>query len=365
MGEEQLPGFLKTTPEPARQAAGEKTESKFRRVAKFLMLIGSDRAAEILGRLPVDQVEAISAEIATVRAIGPEERQAVLEEFSSLLSSPYQVLGSVNGGVETARRVLYAAFGPEKGEEYLLKAVPEAKPNPFDFLENFSGEQLALLFKEESPSAAALVFSRLPPKQSAEAISRITGEKKLAILKRIAKQNAVAPEVLEQVALALREKAKHISDLSGKGDETGFDGMEALAAILKSSDQSFGSEILDMLENEDPELGKTLKEKVYTIADLLDAPDLPIQKKLALMDDKEIILLLKARYGHDDTALFREKILSNLSQGRREEILEEENIIGPVPRRDVEQTASAFLAWFRQQREDGAIIMKNDIDLVL
>ena len=365
MGEEQLPGFLKTTPESARPLTGEKAESKFRRVAKFLVLIGSDRAAEILSRLPSDQVETISAEIAEVKAIGPEEGRAVLEEFSSLLSSPYQILGASSGGVEAARRVLYAAFGPEKGEQLLVKAVPEAKPNPFGFLEDFSGTELALLFKEESPAAAALVFSRLPPKLSAEALLRITSEKKLEIVKRIARQAAVPPEVLEQVAGALREKAKHISAFSSKGGEINFDGMEALAAILKSSNLRFGSEILDKLEQDDPELSKTLKEKVYTIADILNAPDLPIQKKLANLNDRDIILLLKARTGHDDTAAFREKILKNLSQGRREEILEEEGIVGAVPRRDVEEAAEAFLVWFRQEREDGGIVMMNDEDLIL
>jgi len=82
------------------------------------------------------------------------------------------------------------------------------------------------------------------------------------------------------------------------------------------------------------------------------------------MDNKDIILLLKARTGHEDTALFREKILSNLSQGRQEEILEDEGIVGAVPRRDVEKAAAAFLAWFRQSREDGKIIMINDDDIV-
>jgi flagellar motor switch protein FliG len=358
----QIPGFFKTAPEPAHLAA---EDSKFRRVAKFLILVGSDRAAEILSRLPPDQVEIISGEIASVIKIGPEERQAILEEFSSLLSSPSLALGVSAGGIDAARRMLYAAFGPEKGERVLVKAVPEAKPNPFDFLEDFSGDQLALLFREESPAAAALIFSRLPPKLSAEALSRITGEKKLEILKRIAKQAPVPPEVLEQAAGALREKARKFSAYAGKPDESNFNGVEALAAILKSSGMSFGDEILDQLELDDPELGRTLKEKVYTIGDLLNAPDLPIQKKLASMNDRDIILLLKARSGNEDTAIFREKILSNLSRGRREEILEEEGIVGAVPRRDVEMAAANFLAWFRQEREDGSIIMLDDDDVVI
>jgi flagellar motor switch protein FliG len=360
MGEELLPGFLKTISDHARAAKQEKADSKFRRVAKFLVLIGSDRAAGILSRLPPDQVEAVSREIASVNAVGAEERQAILDEFSVLLNSPYKEQMGASGGVTTARQILYAAFGPEKGEELLLKAAPEAKPNPFDFLEDFTGTQLALLLQEESPMAAALVFARLPPKLAADALSRITGEKKLEVLKGIARQGPVAPEVLEQVAGALKEKARNI----GKSDETNFNGMDALAAILKSS-ASLGSEILNKLEEEDPELGKTLKEKIYTLSDLIDAEDLPIQKKLAAMSSRDIVLVLKARTGHKDTSRFREKILSNLSQGRKETILEEEEIIGAVSRREVEEAATAFLSWFRQSREDGSIIMMSDKDLVI
>jgi flagellar motor switch protein FliG len=360
MGEEKPQGFFKTTPDELWPGQPEKGDSKVRRVAKFLVLIGSDRAAEILSRLPPDQVEEVSKEIANVRAVGPEEGRIILEEFSSLLSTPYNGTGAASGGVTAARQLLYAAFGAEKGERLLVKAIPEAKPNPFDFLEDFNGTQLAVLFQEESPTAAAMVFSRLPPKLSADALSRITGEKKLQILKGIAKQRPVPPEILEQVAAALREKARKI----GKTEEKGFNGMDALAAILKSS-AGLSSEIIKELEENDPELGSALKEKVYTLADLMEAEDLPIQKKLATMETRDIVLVLKARARHDDTKEYREKILRNLSQGRREIILEEEQIIGAVLRHEVEEAATAFLTWFRQGREDGTILMKSDTDLVL
>ncbi|MDR2073016.1 MAG: flagellar motor switch protein FliG, partial [Spirochaetaceae bacterium] len=286
MGEEHIkdpPGLLKTSGEP------KKAEPKIRRTAKFLTIIGIDRAAEIMSRLPPDQVEAISKEIAALTKIGAEERRVVLEEFSSLFSVPCGpdsgagISGS--GGIEAARRILYAAFGPNKGEQILGKAAPDAKPKPFDFLEDFSPEQIALLFKEESPSAAALVFSRLPPKLSAQALSNFTGKKKLEILKHIARQHTVSPEILEQVSGALREKARHMATK----EEPDFDGMQALAAILKSSESEFGDHILRELEIEDPELGKLLKDRIYTLADILKAADLPLQKKLASMDNREII----------------------------------------------------------------------------
>ncbi|MDR1930265.1 MAG: flagellar motor switch protein FliG [Treponema sp.] len=348
-------GLIKTGPGGDRKKGAD---SKIRRTAKFLILIGSERAAEILSRLEPEQVSALSGEIASIRGITADEGEAILEEFGSLLSMPAVLYaGTSRGGVEAARRILHAAYGPEKGEELLVRAAPEARAKPFAFLEDFSGEQLALLFKEESPAAAALVFSRLPPKLAAAAIARSAGDRKLEIVKRIARQTQTSPEVLERMAGALREKARHVG--SADGDTSAFDGIGALAAILKSSGVSFGDHLLGELEEQDPDLSKTIKEKIYTLEDLIYAADLPVQKKLASMENREILLLLKGR-----SAAFREKILGNLSQGRRAELLEDEEIMGPVPKKEAGEAAGNFLSWFRQSREEGRILMLSDDDVV-
>jgi flagellar motor switch protein FliG len=355
-------GFLKTGPGkvPARppaagSSAAPKQLSKYQKVARFLVLAGSGEAAKILSRLEADQVEAISKEIAALRGITAEEGEAVLEEFRSLLSSPYGYTGSPSGGVEAARRLLYAAFGPEKGESLLTKAVPEAAGNPFDFLNDFSGGQLALLFKNETPAAEALVLSRLPSKLSAEALVNTSQERKLEILRRIAHMGQISPEVLERIAAALREKARHFERV----ETAELDGIRALTAILKSSDLSFGDRLLEELEEKDPALGRNLKERLYTLEDVTGAEDRPIQEKLRSMSSRDIALLLKGR-----SETFAAKILSNLSSGREAEVREETEIMGQVPRIEVEAAAREFLGWFRLNREEGRILMIDDKDVI-
>ncbi|MDR1389087.1 MAG: flagellar motor switch protein FliG [Treponema sp.] len=347
-------GFLKTT---------RSGDSKYARVAKFLILIGSDRASKILSSLEGDQIAKISKEIAGVKSIAPEEAEEVFREFSGLLAGEFNFSGiktraNVSGGIEEARNILYAAYGKEKGEEILRKAVADARPNPFEFLKDFSAPDLALLFRDELPSTAALVFSRLPPKLSAAALTHFSGEKKLQIARRIARQTAASPEVLEQVAAALREKARHIGSHNGEGET--FDGVSALAAILKSAGGSFGKKIVDALETEDPGLGKILKGKIYTLSDVALAAGLPLQKKLAAMSIRDIVLLLRAAPGDD----VRKKIRNNLSAGRQEQVLEEDEIMGAVPKLQADEVADAFLLWFNQRREEGEIIMLNEDTLV-
>jgi flagellar motor switch protein FliG len=218
--------------EPARQ------ESKVRRVAKFLILIGSEQAADILAQLEAGQVEAISKEIAFIKTINPEEGEEILKEFHSLFSGHYSYSGLSRGGVETARRILYAAKGPEKGEALLNKAIPASKENLFSFLEEFSSEQLIMLLKNEAEQTTALILSRMPSKISAEVISKLPPDKKPEVLKRIAYQKEVSPDVLEQITAALKEKVRNIS---GGAKDIEIDGMQTLAAILKQSDYNFKS----------------------------------------------------------------------------------------------------------------------------
>jgi flagellar motor switch protein FliG len=350
------PKTIPAAPETSHPA--EALDSKFRRVAKFLILIGGEKAAQILSQLDNEQVEAISREIASIRGITAEEGERILEEFRSLLASPYAYTGASAGGLETCRRLLYAAFGPEKGEALLNKTVPGSRENLFAFLEDFSPEQLALLLRDETPAAAALILSRLPPELSAAVLANTPGERKPDIVRRIAHQGQVSPEVLERVAGALKEKARHIGR---SGTETvELDGMNALTAILKHSDYAFGDQILQDLEEADPDLGRDLKERLYTLDDVIKADDRPLQEKLRTMPDRDIALLVKGRESG-----FTEKILSNVSAQRRARIREEGEILGAVPKGECDRAAREFLAWFRISREEGRILLVSDEDVLV
>ena len=357
--------FLKTgqgVTEKQARSPDEKTgitPSKYLKAAQFMVLIGSDEASKIFSKLDPDQVEAISKEIVTLKTITAEEAESVLEEFRSLLSSPYGYSGSSSGGIEQARRLLYAAFGPEKGETMLVKAVPDAAENPFDFLSEFSGEQLAMLFRDESPAVCAMVFSRLPSKLSAAALANTGAERKLEIVKRIAKLKDTSPEVIARVAAAIKEKARHFGQSNPEAGEN-IDGKEVLTAILKHSDLAFSGRLLDGLEQRDPSLSKEMKERLHSLEDVADAADRPIQEKLRTMDDREIALLLKGR-----SETFTQKILWNLSSGRAGRIKEESEIMGAVPKIEAEAAAREFLSWFRQSLEEGRILLLTEKDVVV
>jgi flagellar motor switch protein FliG len=325
-------------------------ESKSRKVAKFLILIGPEQASKVLSNLEEYQVELISREIAGIRGISKEEAAEVFAEFQGLLSASLSA-GGTAGGLEEARRLLYAAFGPEKGEAFLRRSVPQARETSFSFLEDFSGEQIAMLLRDELPAIGAMILSRIEPKLAAKTLACAEPEWRLETVRRIGRLGKISPETLEKTAAALRDKARNISGETGSD----VDGMGALAAILKHSTVSFGDKILHELSDEDPELSSRLKERLYTLDDVLNAEDRPIQEKLQTMNAQEIAILIK---GRDDN--FTEKILSNISNRRRSEVDDELRFMGPIPKRDADAAIKEFMNWFRAERESGQILMIGD-----
>ena len=112
----ELPGLIKV---PDSSSGGR--DSPFRRVAKFLLIIGVDEAAKVLSKLSPDQVEKVVLELASIRRVEKDEASLVLAEFEAL----FRKAREPSGGVDTARSILEAAFGPERAEAMLQKAVPQ------------------------------------------------------------------------------------------------------------------------------------------------------------------------------------------------------------------------------------------------
>ena len=105
---------------PEKEPYDSKKDSVYRRVAKFLLLIGIDEAAKILPHLTQEQTEKIIPEIASIRSVDSDEAAVILAEFENLL----QQSKTKDGGIDTAKSILVKAFGPERAEEMLQKAVP-------------------------------------------------------------------------------------------------------------------------------------------------------------------------------------------------------------------------------------------------
>ncbi len=335
----------------AEKKPGEK-ESIFHRVAKFLVVIGVDEAAKILPHLTEEQIEKIVPEIATVHSVSPEEAEQVLAEFESLL-----VKARESGGVDTARTILTKAYGSQKAEDLIAKAVQFPQGKPFDYLEDASAERIGILLAGESASVQALVLSQIDAKKAAGVIKKMKAEEKAALALRIAKMKNVTPEVLERTSKALHEKlmsqnTENVQNLDGTG---------VLASILKKMDVKTGASIINSVMEEYPDVGEELRRRLFTEEDVLNCDDRYLQNTLQSMSNTELAMLLR---GKNDR--FREKMLKNVSKHRASEIKFEEETVDFIPNNECLKMTNMFYAQLRRAWEEGdlKVIGRDDDDEV-
>ena len=326
----------------------EQKDSVYRRVAKFLMIIGVDEAAKILPHLSQEQTEKVISEFSTIKKIEKQEASLILEEFQSLM-----VRARENGGVNTARVILEKAFGEDKAEKLIDKAVPFKNGRPFSYLEQADSDKLTALLKDESPALQALVCSHLKPESAASFIKNLTDSQKKEIILRLAKLEKTSPDVVAGIDEVLEKKFNSLA--VEKADS--LDGRNILAQILKKMDSASEEKIITSLSDKDPELGNDLRQRLFTLEDVLNADDRFIQNKLKDYSDRDIACLIAGK-----SAGFREKILFNVSSVRRKDIELEEERCRPFLKSDVEKTTSLFFCSLRRAWEEGKLIIKGRDD---
>lgn len=320
-------------------ASSAQKDNIYRRVAKFLVIIGIDEAAKILPHLTEEQTEKIIPEIASIQKISPEESVSILEEFDSLVEKARE-----EGGLETARNILTKAYGSEKAEDVLKKSVKYPDGKPFDYLSDADSERIKILIDGESDAVKSLVLSQIEPKKAAKIINLMDADEKKNIVLRLAKMKPVAPEILSEIDKSLHEKLL----AQNTENSQNMDGRGILAQILKRMNPSAENSIINTLSEQNPELGEDLRKRLFTEEDVVGSDDRFIQNYLHDMEDRDIAVLI---YGKRDA--FREKILSNVSKNRRRMILDEESMIHHLTKSDSEKITSSFYSVLRRAWENG------------
>lgn len=339
--------MLKQPKLDARKAgqAPSKTE-----IAKFLLALGKEQAAQILKHLPEDAVEEVVQELSRIQVLDPKERQAVLAKFDYFFSSS----GSQpKGGVDTARGFLVQAFGKEKGEALLRKSVPEQVQKHFDFLDAYESIQIHTLLKSESIALKTLVLAHLDPQKTAGLIKMFPKEEQVQLIKRLSKLEKLDRDVLLAVEDALKERIRKI----GNPQEAEIDGKGVLAEILKNMDATSEANLIEYLEEADPILGQEIKERLFTIDTLLAIEDRNLQKVLQEVENSKLALIMKGK-----SEEIRRKILNNLSQSRTQIVVEEYQYMGPRLRSEIDEATKEFVRYLKSLEEKGVLLVRRDSD---
>ena len=339
-------GGLLKVPVSKKEADGR--DSVYRRVAKFLLIIGVDEAAKILPHLTEEQTEKIIPEIASIRSVSPEETRQILEEFETLLKNARE-----GGGIDTAREILRKAYGEKKAKELIDKSVPFPLEKPFEYLNDIDNERINLLLKEESVQVKALILSHLNPKKAASVINLMDSKEKSEVAFRLLKLEPVSPEVIKNLDEVLHKKVL----LQNSQRTNSLDGKKILAEILKKMSFSTENSILSKISTEEPSLASDLRERLFTVDDVVSSDDRFVQEILMMYSNYEIACLVYKR-----EEKFTKKIFQCISQGRVSQVQEELNINQTFLKSECDKIYSKFLNTLRNAFEEGKLFIKNRTD---
>ncbi|KUK13723.1 MAG: Flagellar motor switch protein FliG, partial [bacterium 42_11] len=208
--------------------------------------------------------------------------------------------------------------------------------------------QLLSVIQGEHPQTIALILAYLSPEQAASVLSGLPPELQVDVARRLATMDRTSPDVIREVERVLERK---LSTFVSQ-DFTMVGGIDALVEILNRSDRGTEKNILEALEEQDPELAEEVKRKLFVFEDVVLLDDRALQRVLREVDMKDLALALKGA-----SEEVREKFFKNMSKRAAQMLKEDMEYMGPVRVRDVEDAQQRIVNIIRQLEEAGEIVI--------
>lgn len=194
-----------------------------RRAAVVVSLLPSQRAGQVLARLEPEQADSLADAIEQLGTVADGEQAVAVGEF--------------------------------------VRAFETAEQPPasrFHLLHQLTPEETAALILEEHPQTIALILNYLPASKSTGLLEELPPEEREEVVRRIAKLEPVAPEILRAVEQGLEDRLARLRSHSLDASA----GLATAVGILHMIDAGERDRLIDSLAAEDPSLASEIRRRV-------------------------------------------------------------------------------------------------------
>ena len=313
--------------------------------AILMMLLGEDGAAEILKNLSPKEVQSLGKEMYSVKNVGQETVNAVLNEFLDIVKEHTGLGFGTDGYIQN---VFQIDLGDEKAETILSRITPTEAQKPIDLLEWMDARSIAELISTEHPQIISLVLSYLDHDLAAEALQFIPEDLQPEIITRIATLDTVQPEALYNLQEVLKRKFKENTAVKA----TKIGGVEAAAKIMNFSNSSTEQKVLQSMKETNSDLLTEIQDQMFVFENLSLSEERDLQVLLREVEEDTLILALK---GADET--LRDKLLSCVSKKAAANIRDEIAIMGPVKLTEVRKAQKQIVTIARELSAEGKLVL--------
>jgi flagellar motor switch protein FliG len=318
--------------------------TKVQKFAIFLIMLGQESASQILKHLDEHELEAITAEMARQSLVSIDVQAAILREFTDVA---IQASSSVRGGSDFARETLEKAVGSFKATHVFGRLSPTRAPvGALEKLVDLDSRQIFNLLKQEQPQTIALITSYLPAEKASQLLGMMKEEQRDQVIERLATLSPTPVEVVEKMVEVL------LSKLSTKPtralNQTG--GLKSAADVLNALDKNSSKNILAAIEERNPDLGASIRKKMFTFEDLTHIDLAGLQKVMREVDIRDLAVSLKTASEQLKTIL-----LGAISKRAAETVLEEMSFLGAIKLKEIEAAQMRIIDVVRRLETEGEI----------
>jgi flagellar motor switch protein FliG len=317
-----------------------------RQKAAILMLaLDVETASKIFKHLDPPDMEQLAVEISALEGIPSSVVDRVIEEFFQFMQVQEYI---IEGGFDYARNLLEKSLGPQKANEIVEKVHALTQVKGFAALKKADAQQLANFIQKEHPQTIALILAHLPPDQTAKVLEQLPENLRVDVVYRIARLGKISPSILTEIENVVDGMAE--TALTQEMSATG--GARTVAAILNKSGSQEARELLQRIEENDPDLASEIKRLMFLFEDIIYIDDRGIQRILREVDKRDLAIALK---GADEK--IKEKIFKNMSERAAAMLKEEIQYMGPVRLREVEAAQTRIVEIIKRLEENQEIVI--------
>lgn len=314
--------------------------------AMLFITLGPEISAGIIKKLPEQEIQKITYEIANMTKVSSNQRQEILNEFIAMNQAKDYIL---EGGMEYARNLLSKALGASQAKE-IIEKVSEATQQfrPFGLARKADSRQLFNIITNEHPQTIALILCYLQKEKAGQILSELPTELQTDVAYRIACMSNTSPVMIKEIEKVLDTKLSSVvrSDVAEAG------GIDTLVNILNQVDRSTEKNITEGLSKNNAQLAEKIKDSMFVFEDIISLGDVSIQRVLRDVDVKELALALKGCSEEVSETIFR-----NQSKRASASLKEDIEFLGPVRLVDVEKAQQKIVSIIRRLDETGEIII--------
>ena len=208
-------------------------------------------------------------------------------------------------------------------------------------------EELLVLLGGEHPQTIALVLQHLPPKLGSGILQLMPEEQQADIVRRMARTEQTAVDVLQQVDAIIRAKTLFLGERRKTPAEKR---VKVVADVLNLSGKAIEERVMEAIGRDDPEVAGEIRNLMFVFGDIQTLPDTAIRTILSHVDTQVLALALKTASDSVKDAISR-----NLSRRAVEMVQEELELLGPRPRSQVDQAQHQVIDIIRELEAAGEI----------